>query len=74
MNRFQRIVQAVYGVAQGVGELLVQQEEFNDPVGTEVGRIHLAKGFECGTGAQQADPFKVLGCLGRFIRRPQNSL
>jgi hypothetical protein len=53
-----------------VGEFLIQKQKLNDPVGTEISRVNLAKGFKRGTGAEQADPFQVLGGLRSLVGRP----
>ncbi len=60
LDGFDRLAHAIDGVADGVGEIAIEQKEFEDAVGGEVGGIDLAIGFEGRAAAQKADLLKIL--------------
>src|SRR5450631_60429 len=70
MNGIESMLQAVDGVAYRVREIWIQQQEFNDPVGTDVRGVNLAIRFKRGTGPQQSNPFQIFGGLRRLIGMP----
>ena len=53
-------INLVDGEADGMGELLTQEEEFGDPFGLEVGGVDLAVSFKRGKRFEEAYPFGVL--------------
>jgi hypothetical protein len=67
LDRLEGALQAIDGEAEGVGELGIEEEIFEDAIGGEVSGVDLAVGFEGGGGAEEAHPLEVLVDLGGAI-------
>ena len=57
---------AVDAIANGVRKIAIEQQELQNAVGREVGRIHLAIGFKRSAATQQPNQFEILvaGAIG----------
>ena len=60
LDGFERMRDAVDRIADGVGEIAIEEKEFEDAVGGDVGGVDLAIGFERGATAQQAHLLEIL--------------
>src|SRR5580698_5130305 len=60
LNGFNRLTYSVDAIANGVGEIAVEEEKLKDSVGSEIGCVDLTIRLERRATAQQADLLKVL--------------
>ena len=56
LDRLDGLANAVDGVADGVRKVAIEQKEFEDAVGCEIGCVDLAVGLEGRATAQQTRP------------------
>ena len=73
LNGLNCLANTVDGVADGVGKVAIEEKEFENAVGCEIGGIDLAVGFESRATAQQPDLLKILvaGVLAFRLTRKQ---
>ena len=69
LNGLDGLAHAVDAVADGVGKIAIEQQEFEDAIGGEIGGVDLAVGFERGAAAQQADQLQILVAGVLALRR-----
>ena len=60
LDGFNGVADAVDAVADGVGKVAIEQQKLENAVGSKIGGVHLAVGFERRAAAQQADQLEVL--------------
>ncbi len=60
LDGLDRLANAIDGVADGVGKVAIEQKEFEDAIGREIGGVDLAVGFKGCAAAEKADLLEVL--------------
>src|SRR5579859_6497837 len=60
LNGLNGLANTVDGISNGVWKVAIEQEKFEDTVGSEIGCINLAVGFERRTTTQEPDLLKIL--------------
>ena len=63
------LANAVDGVADGVGKVAIEQQKLENAIGSEIGGVDLAVGFEGRAAAQEADLLEILVAGVLALRR-----
>ena len=59
LDGFECIETTVDAITNGVGEVLIEEQEFENAIGADVSRVDLAVGLESCAATQQANLFQA---------------